>query len=317
MQESSIGLGTAAIGRPQYINIKKGDNEPFSLASFKQKGLDVLNHAYNSGVRYFDTAPGYGMAEELIIDWVGNQNDPEITVATKWGYTYVADFNPTAKVHEIKEHSLNKLNEQWETSKQLLPNLKYYQIHSATLESGVLENKTVLDRLFELREEYNIKVGLTTTGSNQSEVLKKALNVHLNGVRLFDIFQCTYNILDQSIYELGREIISDKKQLVIKEALANGRLFPHLNYPNYTALYETLRVLAKKYKTGIDAIALQFCLAKLKGATVLSGAGESEHLEQNLKAAQMQLNAQEMEELTKFETSPEAYWNERRLLTWN
>ena len=64
-----------------------------------------------------------------------------IEIATKWGYTYTANFDANATVHEVKEHSLSKLNEQWNFSKQLLPYLKVYQIHSATLETGVLENK--------------------------------------------------------------------------------------------------------------------------------------------------------------------------------
>jgi aryl-alcohol dehydrogenase-like predicted oxidoreductase len=181
----------------------------------------------------------------------------------------------------------------------------------------VLENKAVLERLFQLKEEYHIKVGLTTTGSNQTEVLGKGMDIHLNGAELFDVFQCTYNVLDQSIYKLGHEILSDKKHLVIKEALANGRLFPNTNYPNYDALYRKLEGLSKKHQTGIDAIALRFCLTKLEGATVLSGAGIPEHLAQNLKATDIQLSSQEMEELSSFKIDSKSYWNERKALGWS
>ncbi|MFK7811716.1 MAG: aldo/keto reductase [Maribacter sp.] len=312
-----IGLGTAAIGRPQYINISQKDNTPFSLATFKEKGITMLDYAYDAGIRYYDTAPGYGLAEQLLINWVKEKNDPSIIVATKWGYTYVANFSPNAEVHEIKEHSLNKLNEQWEVSKELLPNLSYYQIHSATLESGVLENEAVLERLFQLKNEQNIKVGLTTTGSNQIEVLQKGMDVHFKGNQLFEIFQCTYNILDQSIFQLGKEIISSGKQLVIKEALANGRLFPNSAYPGYLDLYTKLGLLSKKYNVGVDAINLQFCLAKLAGSLVLSGANKSEYLEQNLRANNFQLSSQEVAELTQFKVTPKMYWEERKRLTWN
>lgn len=313
-----IGLGTAAIGRPQYINIKRSNTtELFSLQNFKEKGMSMLDYAYDSGIRYFDTAPGYGLAEQLLIDWVTKKNDPDITLATKWGYTYVADFDPNAKVHEVKEHSLKKLNEQWEVSKELLPYLRYYQIHSATLESGVLENKAVLERLFELKEEENINVGLTTTGSNQSEVLQKAIDVYFKGEPLFDVFQCTYNILDQSIYELGRQILADEKQLVIKEALANGRLFPNAVYPAYETLYKELELLSNIYEVGVDAIALQFCSEKLKGSIVLSGANQPEYLEQNLKANGFKLNSEEIEKLSQFKIAPNRYWDERKQLTWN
>ncbi len=50
------------------------------------------------------------------------------------GYTYIANFDFNATIHEDKNHSLEKLNQQWEKSKQLLPNLKLYQIHSVTQE---------------------------------------------------------------------------------------------------------------------------------------------------------------------------------------
>ena len=111
-QPQIIGFGTAAIGRPQYINIRHAKVEEFSLAAFKEKGFAMLDSAYENGILYFDTAPGYGMAEQLLIDWVKQKNDPTIEVATKWGYTYVANFDPAATTHEVKEHSLAKLNEQ-------------------------------------------------------------------------------------------------------------------------------------------------------------------------------------------------------------
>lgn len=318
MSESNpIGLGTAALGRPQYINIKQERQELFSLAEFKHLGFEMLDFAYDEGVRYFDTAPGYGLAEQLLIDWLKKKNDPTVNVATKWGYTYIANFDPNAKVHEIKEHSLNKLNEQWRVSKQLLPYLKNYQIHSATFESGVLENKAVLERLFQLKEEHNIKIGLTTTGDNQAEVLEKAIDIHFKGYQLFEVFQCTYNVLDQSIYELGRQIISDKKQLVIKEALANGRLFPNTDYPRYQHVYQKLETLSEKYQVGVDAINLQFCATKLDGATVLSGASKPKYLSQNLKATAFKLSSEEIEELVQLKSTPKRYWEERIQLAWN
>ena len=277
----------------------------------------MLDFAYDAGIRYYDTAPGYGMAEQLLIDWVKEKNDSDIIVATKWGYTYTANFDPNAEVHEVKEHSIKKLNEQWKVSKQLFPFLKCYQIHSATFESGVLENDEVLERLFELKTTHNLKVGLTTTGNNQEEVLQKGIDVHFKGEQLFEIFQCTYNVLDQSIYTLGQKILSDKKQLVIKEALANGRLFPNTNYPSYDGLYNKLKTLAEKYGVGVDALNLKFCAQQLDGAIVLSGAGRPEHLNQNLKANDFYFHPQEIEELTQFRTTAEHYWKERKQLTWN
>ena len=134
-----IGLGTAAIGRPHYINIRQETTAAFDLEKFKANGIAVLEMAYNQGVRYFDTAPNYGIAEALVLDWAKSKADNTIEIATKWGYTYTANFDINAPIHEVKEHSLSNLNRQWEFSKGLLPNLSTYQIHSATFKTKVLD----------------------------------------------------------------------------------------------------------------------------------------------------------------------------------
>ncbi len=312
-----IGLGTAAIGRPQYINIRQEATTEFSFDDFRKKGLEMLDTAYDQGIRYFDTAPGYGMAEQLLIDWIAQKDDASIEVATKWGYTYVANFDPTAKQHEVKEHSLEKLNEQWEQSKTLLPLLTTYQIHSATFETGVLENENILHRLAEFKNKHGILMGLSTTGANQVEVINRALDVEVDGNSLFDVFQVTYNIFDQSLADISDQFSNQNKRLVIKEALANGRVFPNEKYSHYARTFKILNDLAEKYGVGVDAIALRFCIDSIPVFKVLSGAANEQHLSDNLKATQFELDENDVEILKELKVSPENYWNERKLLGWN
>lgn len=313
----SIGFGTAAIGRPQYINIRAEHALPFSLDVFRKKGLELLEAAYQEGVRYFDTAPGYGIAEEMLIDWVAQKEDPSIEIATKWGYTYTANFDPSAEQHEVKEHSLPKLNEQWAQSQKLLPWLSTYQIHSATLETQVLENEQVLARLADLKQQHSLHIGLTTTGSNQIEVLKKALEVRVNEEPLFDAFQVTYNVFDQSLADISEDLFKLNKRIIVKEALANGRVFPNHDYPHYSPIYTFLQQLAIKYQVGIDAIALRFCLQTVRPFTVLSGANNSKHLLSNLQVDEFLLAENEIKQLKDMAISAEAYWAERKRLAWN
>ncbi|MDY8137923.1 aldo/keto reductase [Aquimarina sp. 2201CG5-10] len=316
-QNTIIGLGTAAIGRPQYINIKQENTTSISLDNFEKQGWNTLEYAYQQGIRYYDTAPGYGLAEKLLMDWVINKNDPTIEVATKWGYTYTANFDPNAIQHEIKEHSLSKLNEQWETSKQLLPYLKIYQIHSATFESGVLENKEVLNKLAELKATHNLKIGITTSGNNQVDVIKKALDVEIENQALIDVFQVTYNILDQSLSEIMPRLKNDNKKVVIKEALANGRLFTNKKYPHYQELYSSLIQLSEKYNVDVDAIALRFCADMLQPFKILSGAAIEDHVKGNLKVNQFQLESEDIKLLQSFKVNVKTYWSERKKLSWN
>ena len=317
MKSKKIGLGTAAIGRPQYINVRNQKPESFELEKFRQSGLQILESAYQQGVRYFDTAPGYGMAEQLISDWLQSKNDPSIEVATKWGYEYVANFNPDAKVHEIKDHSIDQLIKQWEVSKELLPFLSTLQIHSATFETGVLDDEEVLAKLAEFKSNYGINIGLSTTGENQVDVLKKALDIQMNGKQLFNVFQVTFNILDQSILEVLDILKQDNNRIVVKEALANGRLFPHYACVDFSDLYQLLESLALKYNTGIDAIALQFCHQALKPFMVLSGASHTSDLVENLKTNNLKLSSYEVESLKSHAIPTNHYWNQRKQMNWN
>ncbi|MFT7119920.1 MAG: aryl-alcohol dehydrogenase-like predicted oxidoreductase [Neolewinella sp.] len=315
--ENKFGLGTAAIGRPQYINIRQEKTATFSFEAFRQNGLNILDDAYNKGVRYFDTSPGYGMAEQILIDWLRGKDDEEIEVATKWGYTYVADFNPLATQHEVKEHSLKKLDEQWEKSKSLLPFLSVYQIHSATFETGVLDNIPVLRRLSSLREEFGIVLGITTSGANQVDVLHKAMNVEVDGKSLFDVFQVTYNVFDQDLVTVADEISKRNKRVVVKEALANGRVFPNGDYPQHAKAYRVLIDLAKKYEVGVDAIALRFCMDSIPVFKVLSGAANEGHLSSNLEVAKFKLDEEDIMDLKTLSMPPKDYWDERKRLGWN
>ena len=239
-----IGLGTAAIGRPQYINIKESQEE-LTFDEFKAQGVAVLDRAYQLGLRYFDTAPGYGMAEGLLLDWLKNRKYTDVEIGTKWGYTYVADFKKDATVHEIKNHSLGKLNEQWEVSQQFGNALKMYQIHSAGFDTEVLIDTDVHSRLSEIKEKSGTLIGLTTSGAEQVKTIEKALTIEVEGEALFDAFQVTYNMLDQSLLVIIDELKAKGKTIVIKEALANGRVFPNANYSHYNDLYDALKRLSE------------------------------------------------------------------------
>ena len=312
-----IGLGTAAIGRPQYINIRGQEEGAFDLELFKKKGKAVLETAYQRGIRYFDTAPGYGLAEKLLLDWVLEKKDRSIELATKWGYTYLANFDKNAAIHEVKDHSLSKLIEQWSVSQDLLPYLTTYQIHSATIDTGVLDNKAVLDRLAGLKSDHNLTIGLTSTGANQSEIIRKAMTIEAEGNPLFGAYQVTYNIFDQSLFEVIKELKSSGAKIIIKEALANGRVFPNSKFPYYRTAYLNLKALANKYETGIDAIALRFCIDTLSPFVVLSGASSTQQVIENLSANDFELNEEEIDTLSGLRINPGAYWTERKQLNWN
>ena len=312
MTTTQIGLGLAALGRPDYINIRQNNTIDKSKKAFKTNAYDVMDFAYKKGVRYFDTAPSYGLGEQFLIDWKNSRQHKDLLLSTKWGYTYVANWElGFAGKHEVKEHSVSKLNEQWEISKALCPHLKIYQVHSATLESGILNDISIHERLFQLKKEYGLQIGITTSGANQSKILNIAKNIAVNNQLLFDSYQVTYNIFEQSTFDTLQSLKAIGKTIIIKEALANGRVFTSNNSK------KSLELLAKTYNVGSDAIALRFVIDTLHPNMVLSGASSSNHLAQNLKAHDFKLSSEDLELLKSLKVNSTDYWNERNNLAWN
>ena len=196
-----LGLGLAALGRPGYINLDRaelGEAEERKPEAMQARAWRVLDRAWDLGVRYFDCARSYGRSEEFLSNWLQHKQlrPEEIAVGSKWGYRYTADWriNTKGEPHEVKDHSLSHLDKQEQETKAFLgPHLRLYQIHSATLESGVLDNAEVLARLRSLREENGWRIGLSLSGVGQAATLKKAL-----ATEVFDAVQATWNLAEQS-----------------------------------------------------------------------------------------------------------------------
>src|SRR5262245_58972668 len=196
---SRMGLGLAALGRPGYINLGHAGDlaSDYDVAAMEAHCHAVLDIAWQSGVRYFDAARSYGRAEAFLASWLAARGiaPGDVTVGSKWGYTYTAGWRVEAEKHEVKDHSLAVLRRQWKESRELLgPHLDLYQIHSATLDSGVLDNADVLAELARLKEQ-GVRIGLTLTGPRQADTLRKALD---STIGLFDSVQATWNLLEPS-----------------------------------------------------------------------------------------------------------------------
>jgi aryl-alcohol dehydrogenase-like predicted oxidoreductase len=315
---TEIGLGLAALGRPEYINLRSHPDADKSIDAYRSNALRVMDYAYKNKIRHFDTAASYGKGEEFLLEWNNKHGYKDVKLSSKWGYSYVANWEIGFKgQHEIKEHSLAKLQEQWIEARKLLPALKLYQIHSATFESGILENADVLNALYEIKESTGVKLGLSVSGVKQSEILETALNIKIKGKTLFDSFQATFNILEQSTFRILQKIMQHNKKVIVKEGLANGRLFENKNYLHYKKLYDLLDRLSNKYGVGVDAIALRFIMDFLEPQLVLSGASTINQLNENIQARKFVLNKSEVSELQSFSSKRDKYWRERSLLLWH
>lgn len=311
-------LGLAALGRPGYINV--GHAEDVSAVrdrdALERHTHHMLDAAWEAGIRHFDCARSYGLAEAFLGTWLRSRNLPAdaVSVSSKWGYTYTANWRVDAPHHEIKEHSRAMLDAQWPESRaHLHPWLSLYQIHSATLESGVLENQSVLERLAQIREE-GIQLGLSTSGPRQADVIYKALDTRAtDGSCLFHAVQATFNLLEPSAGPALAEASRAGLRILAKETLANGRLSPRGMGP----AVERCASIGESFGVGPDAVALAWIMHQPWADMILSGAASPEHLHSHLAASRV--TAEQIEELNAetLAEPPEVYWQKRAALPWN
>ncbi len=311
---SPLGLGTAALGRPGYITLGHGDDlgHAYEKAVMQENACQIFQAAYDAGIRYFDTARSYGLAESFMRVWLNGKN-PSVSTGSKWGYYYTGEWKVSAQVHEIKDHSLERLKIQWsESYRHLSKHLNLYQVHSVTSGSAVLDNPAIHAYLDALKDKYGISIGLSLSGEEQPQVLKQVMNIKVGGRRLFDAVQATYNILETRCEDALKEAHSCGMGVIIKEALANGRLTSKNQQDCFSTV---LQNMACDYGVTVDAIALAFVLQQDWVDVVLSGAVTENQLNANLQAINVSLTNTDIGRLSALKEKK--YWENRKTLKWN
>jgi aryl-alcohol dehydrogenase-like predicted oxidoreductase len=246
-----LGLGLASLGRPGYLNIGHGAElgADTSVAALRDRTFAVCDFAYEQGIRDFDTARSYGRGEEFLGAWLHSRNPPGVTVSSKWGYVYTAGWEIAADPPEVKHHDVETFRRQLaETREHLGAFLDLYQIHSATPDSGVLDNDAVLSAMVEA----GVPLGVSVSGTSQAETIDKAV-----ALGIFAAVQATWNLHERAAEDA---LARCGLKVIVKEALANGRLAAR------------------------DAEALAAALAQPWATVVLSGAASVEVLRSNLRA---------------------------------
>lgn len=299
-----LGLGLAALGRPAYLNVghAKDLGDDRSVAALEQHCRRVCDAAWAAGIRWFDAARSYGLAELFLGGWLTDRGitPADVTVSSKWGYTYTAAWRVDAETQEVKDHRASALARQWPESEALLaPWLRLYQVHSATLESGVLEDTEVHRALADL----GVPVGVSLSGPQQADTLRRALEVTVDGEPLFSAVQATWNVLEPSVGPALAEAKAAGWTVIVKEALANGRLARPT--PANAPLGDRP-----------DVTALAAALAQPWADVVLSGAATVAQLESNLAATDPTSGEADPERLAGLAEEPSRYWSQRSAMPW-
>jgi aryl-alcohol dehydrogenase-like predicted oxidoreductase len=308
---SPIGLGLAAIGRPAYITSNRaadlgGDR---SVEALRERTWEVLDAAYAANVRYIDVARSYGSAEAFLSEWIAQRGvADDLVVGSKWGYTYVGGWDLAAPVQEVKDLSLANFERQYRETRALLSDqLRLYQVHSLTIESGAMDDTALLAGLARLRDD-GLLVGMTTTGPKQADTIRRALHVLVDGVPLFSSVQATWNLLEPSAGPALGEAASAGWAVIVKEALANGRLAPTGSDGGADS---PLGMAAAARGVTADALAIAVALAQPWVSVVLSGAASVDQVAANLGA--LNVGSVELPELAE---AADEYWAARSARPW-
>jgi len=326
----------AALGRPGYINLERGtifdgrdgsttDDVQRSVESMQEKANEAMatlmqESRANNILPWYDCARSYGLSEKFVGEFLrGNNVKPdEVVVSSKWGYTYVADWKvelESGAPHEVKDHSVENFLKQVEETKEHLGEfLNLYQVHSATFESGILNDIRVHEALSSCKKENGWKIGLSVSGPSQGDTLREAMKItSLDGDRLFDSVQCTYNILEQRPGSALLEAHNAGMDIIIKEGMANGRILKN----------EKVQEFATKSGFAADQLALACILAQPFQPRVLSGAVTPDQVSSNAKAIDLSKNLK-LDQIDLLNDimreclmESEQYWKDRSALAWN
>jgi aryl-alcohol dehydrogenase-like predicted oxidoreductase len=316
---SRLGAGLAAIARPAYITLGRARDLPAERSpdAMFLRTVEVLDAARSAGVRYLDVARSYGRAEEFLAEWLRERGvaREETTIGSKWGYRYTAGWRVDAPLHEQKEHSLARFTEQLaETRSRLGDRLDLHQIHSATTESGVLDDVELLRALVAGRRRGDYRaVGLTLSGADSASTLAKARRCRVDGERVFDVVQATFNLLEPSLAGPLAAAHDEGMGVIVKEVFANGRLTDANARPEDAALLARLRAVAPP-GAGLDQVAVAFVLAHPWVDVALSGAATVAQLESHVAAAAFTADPLAFSALAE---PTELYWSTRKQLPWS
>ncbi len=120
-----LGLGIIGLGKPW-------GHVPGEVPS-ERDAIELLEFAFETGIRYFDSAPSYGIAEERLgrfLRSLDRQQRGQMRVATKFGEHWNAETG-----QPFVDHSYDALRQSLDASLRRLERIDILQLHKTTPEA--------------------------------------------------------------------------------------------------------------------------------------------------------------------------------------
>jgi len=271
-------LGTVQMGLSYGINNTTGK---VSL----ENSHEILEYAFNHGIKILDSAEAYGNAHEVIGSFHKNNPNKSFEVITKLPHQFNADINDKVNTY--------------------LSDLQVNQLHALLFHSfsSYKENVDNFKVLTNLKASGKIKyIGVSVYTNEEIE------DVLLNDD--VDIIQLPFNLFDNSnlrgsILEKAK---SKGKTIHTRSALLQGLFFKDIDSDNQTvkSLKNELTQLSnitKSNDTSVAQLALNYCLQQTTIDNVLVGVDSKQQLEDNLQSLDYALEARTIDEINNIKVS--------------
>ena len=203
---SPLGLGTVKIGRNK--NIKNACGDGGHLPS-PQDCLKLLSLAKDLGINVIDTAPAYGVAENMLGSTLGSLRK-DFHLMTKVGESFCSQTGKstyqfdTTSITKSLENSLRQLKTDY---------LDFVSIHCSRNDYEELSSTDVIPTLKKFREKGIIR------GIGASIYSEKAAHLSLHEL---DGIMVQYNTKDQQHQSTLQQAFRQQKAILIKKPLVQG-----------------------------------------------------------------------------------------------
>jgi aryl-alcohol dehydrogenase-like predicted oxidoreductase len=260
-------LGTVQFGLNYGINNAQGKPE-------KENVFQILSYAYESGIRYLDTAELYGNAHDLIGEFHKLNPAKKFEIITKFP-------------HEFDNSLDDKIN-------TYLDQLSVNHLHAILFHS--------FDSYVKHRSELNgkikmvFKIGVSVYTNAQMEEVMNDANI--------DIIQLPFNLFDN--IHLRGELIKRAKEknkiIHTRSAFLQGLFFMKKDNSNKIRVklekeLDLISQMSLKYSISIGSLALNYCLRQPQIDGVLIGVDSLAQLKENIEYAETNISDEYMKEI--------------------
>lgn len=259
---SKIILGTAQFGLAYGINNKTG--KPSQELVF-----EILNLAYDSGIRILDSAEAYGNAHKVIGNFHARHPDRKFEIISKLPHDFEGNI----------AQKINKYLDELGTSK-----LKALLFHSYKVYKS---NRLLFDKKH--RADYRDKFELTGVSVYTNEEFSDVIDDET-----IDIIQLPFNLFDN--ISLRGELIAKAKgrgkMIHTRSAFLQGLFFVEDSNKTTEALKKEIKIVkdfCAELNISISTLALNYCIQQPLIDNVLIGVETMEQLQQNLESSLIEI----------------------------